>query len=536
MQTYACAFLCTTRLVSRVPRVLYYSNAVIQILITVLFMYQHLYLNYPDVRPAEQGFDSENIENIILLYCISCLLREAIEFLIAGFSFLAILTSFWTVVDILQLVFFLYGMALRNNEPGFPKWEKSNAHDPEGSILGIQYAHHFSGVTWWKFHYGISLFFLCLKLLRILTTVNHDLCLLVIVFHKMLNDILYWGCVYLTISLAFGVFLVSCGDLRGVQDNCYVTGVNLTMVKPEGDVLPSAPAESYLYHECLPVWWLLRSVWAGFGQIALEEMTNTLAIFVSLIAFVILNVVLVNLLIALMSGTYQRIRDQSRGQSMIEQYSRIKEFSRTCLGAPPFFNFIVISWDLVKFARIYPSLKERFVGCSVTKLLDIYISRSGSISNGPEVSADDFRNLETCKAYAQRAQARFLEVESSEDQINVVRRQLEATKHHITSRVTLASFCITPCLCCLLLPLCSFVAPASSSCLTQLLTRSQLEHLIDTMERKFMSVEHSISQAHRKNAQMPSQGSHAPDDHSSISVYVLRLEFAGANARHLLCL
>ena len=51
-----------------------------------------------------------------------------------------------------------------------------------------------------------------------------------------------------------------------------------------------------------------------------------------------------------------------------------------------------------------------------------------------------------------------------------------------------------------------------------------------------MSVEHSISQAHRKNAQMPSQGSHAPDDHSSISVYVLRLEFAGANARHLLCL
>jgi hypothetical protein len=211
---------------------------------------------------------------------------------------------------------------------------------------------------------------------------------------------------------------------------------------------------------------------------------------------------------------------------MIEQYSRIKEFSRTCLGAPPFFNLIVISWDLVNFARIYPSMKERFVGCSFTKLLDIYISRSGSIHNVPEVSADDFRNLETCKAYMQRAQARFLEVESGENQINLVRRQLETTEHHLTSRVTLASFCITPCLCSLLLPLCSFVAPASFSSLTQLLTRSQLEHLIDTMERKFTSVEHSISQAHRENANMPSQGCHAPHDHSSVSVYALRLGFA----------
>ena len=106
-------------------------------------------------------------------------------------------------------------------------------------------------------------------------------------------------------------------------------------------------------------WWIVRTIWQGFGELFLEDMTNALAVIIVLMAFITLNVILLNLLIAMMSGTFETIKLQAKGQGMIEQCGRIKEFSRTSLGTPPFFNIFVISWDIYYFFKNLPSMQVR---------------------------------------------------------------------------------------------------------------------------------------------------------------------------------
>ena len=62
----------------------------------------------------------------------------------------------------------------------------------------------------------------------------------------------------------------------------------------------------------------------GFGELFLEEMTNIVSFIILIVTFVILNVVLLNLLIAIMSGTYEEVSNNAKRQLMIEQYYMIK--------------------------------------------------------------------------------------------------------------------------------------------------------------------------------------------------------------------
>ena len=211
--------------------------------VTVLFLYMHIFLNTPDVREQEQTQTGRNIENMVLAYCFSSAVREIVELAISEKNIMAeIFSQFWTVIDFLQIITFMYGVTLRDGEAGFPNYE-----------AGLQHTDHLSGITWWKFYYGLSLFFLCIRFLRILTIVNQQLCLLVIIFTHMLPEVLNWSFVYATFTVAFSVLLFGCGDNRGAQDNCFVVGVNATnKLKPASDKLPSGSTASYVYSECLP--------------------------------------------------------------------------------------------------------------------------------------------------------------------------------------------------------------------------------------------------------------------------------------------
>ena len=95
----------------------------------------------------------------------------------------------------------------------------------------------------------------------------------------------------------------------------------------------------------------------------------------------------------------------------------------------------VIGWDAIGFFRNYRAMKARFIGSDFVKILDMYISRNKDMGYDWQATADDRRSLEKCKAYMQRARAEFLEIEFEEDQINLIRKQLETTEDHISSQV-----------------------------------------------------------------------------------------------------
>ena len=59
----------------------------------------------------------------------------------------------------------------------------------------------------------------------------------------------------------------------------------------------------YVFAACTPLWFFSRTLLQGFGELFLEEMTNFVSFFFLIMTFVMLNVVLLNLLIAIMSGT-----------------------------------------------------------------------------------------------------------------------------------------------------------------------------------------------------------------------------------------
>jgi hypothetical protein len=392
--------------------------------ITGLFIYLHVVLNNPRERAQEQIFLSKSVENTLLLYCFSCSLREIIEASIES-TLYEFLTDGWTIVDILQIGSFMYGIALRGGEAGFPQWEE-----------GLEYGNYLSGITWWKFWYGVSLFFLSIRCLRVLSIVSEEMSLLVIILGTMLHEVRNWSFIYLVATVAFSVLLYGSGDHRGALDNCHVLNVKTYNSKPKADTLPSSAASGYMFSECLPQWWFFRTVLQGFGELFIEDMNNVLSVLIVTAAFIVLNVILLNLLIAMMAGTFEKLSQQAKRQGMIQQFDRISEFRRKALGSPPFVNVFAILWDFCFFIVYYGQLKRKYIGCPFHKLLDIYLSRNVEDIHEPLVeNSDDRRSLELLRSFMEEARAKTLDDSNEDGQILQLQRQLGMVQEKIEAQV-----------------------------------------------------------------------------------------------------
>ena len=73
------------------------------------------------------------------------------------------------------------------------------------------------------------------------------------------------------------------------------------------------------------------------------------SVIILMMLWVMMNLVLVNLLIAMMSNTYQRVESQSQRQWMIDLYHLVKECSRFSLTVPAPFNLLWIIGELLLF-------------------------------------------------------------------------------------------------------------------------------------------------------------------------------------------
>lgn len=121
----------------------------------------------------------------------------------------------------------------------------------------------------------------------------HNLGLLVLVVIRMGRDVGNFLVVFALITMSFAALLFDAGTSKPYQDQ---NGC--------------ADGEAG-FASCLDIWWVLRTFLQGFGELFLDEMENTISFFCAIVAFIVLNVVLLNLLIAMMSGTYEEVSGQA---------------------------------------------------------------------------------------------------------------------------------------------------------------------------------------------------------------------------------
>ncbi len=124
--------------------------------------------------------------------------------------------------------------------------------------------------------------------------------MLVGMFHTMLIDVSIWIIIYFVCLVACTMLFIGIASPDILNPTC----MEGDLESPEGH-----PDAAKMNMQCRSTYILLRTLFQSFGEFYLDEMANTPAMFYLVFTFILLNVVLLNLLIAMMSSTYERGRE-----------------------------------------------------------------------------------------------------------------------------------------------------------------------------------------------------------------------------------
>ena len=157
----------------------------------------------------------------------------------------------------------------------------------------------------------------------------------------MLNDVLRFLVMYVIFLFAFSILMVGAGDPRGAIDKCNTMGLvfdderrkasassgfgGFNASEDAGGGAASskqvpADQEDFEYMHCWQSWWFFRTLFQAFGEFYLDEMTNDLSIVIVIALFILMNIVLMNLLIAMMAGTFEEVHSKVGLARMLELY------------------------------------------------------------------------------------------------------------------------------------------------------------------------------------------------------------------------
>jgi len=345
------------------PMVLFLANALIQVFFTVVFtIFLACYEDSLDVSFLGPREWFPIIEVGILVYFATSLVREVFQATVFA-TLHEYLMDRWNLIDLVTITSFLVGFGLH----------RGIDHE-DHEVVGQP--HVSTPVLAWKALYGVSLGLLWVRLLRLLA-IFETLGLFVLMFWRMLEDVLVWIVLYLVFVFCFSSILMGAGDTKGLLDKCNIEGSS----RRQGQTFMEAgePGD-YLYMSCNQnfVHTFLRTWFQGWGELFLDEMTNNESVLVLIVAFLILNVVLLNLLIARLSGTYEEVSNEAGFQRVQDVHKIYAEHSRGVLAIPPPFNIVFILAELLRFTYFYWDMCDMYKGCNLRTLLDIYLSRKSN--------------------------------------------------------------------------------------------------------------------------------------------------------------
>jgi hypothetical protein len=391
----------------KAPIVLYLSNTITSVVVTYIFAeyFIRMHPRLSEGRNSIIGATYDNEELLVFGYISSVLVREMMQ-LTLGFQegWVEGLKSYfydaWNVVDLVACILFFLGFAIRNvlryEFPYFPIYLDWHDEAP--------YVHE---IDWTELCYGVSLFLMCLKVLRgfILWTKFN---LLVKIFLKMMVDVVCFSIMYIILLLAFAILMIGAGSPDAVVESC--GNFNLSSAADGrrksaggGGASSSGAAaggglasgslsgeeRAYEYHyeyvSCWRSYWFVRTVMQAFGEFYMDEMTNDWSIVLVILTFFVMNIVLMNLLIAMMANTYETIQSQVELEMLLERYHLTDEFSRYSTSLPPPLNVIGLLYQLVNYLyrrkEFYRQLPK---ATTFLRGLDLFLRRD----------SNDFRSCE----------------------------------------------------------------------------------------------------------------------------------------------
>jgi hypothetical protein len=182
--------------------------------------------------------------------------------------------------------------------------------------------------------YSLSLFFMWMLVLNIIS-VRKDLGPLVSVFGRMGSDMLTFGAIWIILLVGF---------------SCAMHGTGINDDRPECLVPPAGVGEAasershVLPMSCWSTWWILRTYYQAFGQPFFEELKTDQANVITIILWPVMNLMLVNLLIAIMNDSYSFVKQQSKLEWMIKMFNMAKEYR-----SPSRLNVVMLTHDFIVY-------------------------------------------------------------------------------------------------------------------------------------------------------------------------------------------
>ena len=204
---------------------------------------------------------------------------------------------------------------------------------PAGDALDVATASTHFGDTW----YSISLFFMWLRVLHLIS-VNKDLGPLVVVIGRMGRDMLTFGVIWGVLLLAFSSAVHGTGleNTPEVEEAC-----NALMA---GGAAAAGRGDSFVRMRCWSGWWILRTYYQAFGQPFFEDLTTDASNMITIIMWPVMNLMLVNLLIAIMNDTYAEVKNHSKLEWMVAMLHLAKEYR-----SPSRLNAVMLVYDIMMF-------------------------------------------------------------------------------------------------------------------------------------------------------------------------------------------
>jgi len=207
--------------------------------------------------------------------------------------------------------------------------------------------------------YSISLFFMWMMVLNIIS-VRKDLGPLVSVFARMGSDMLTFGAIWIILLLGFSCAMQGTG-INDDHPECYLphAGSGGLGAGGEGGVGGEAGADGEGFEGVIPAphhapsvtpmscwstWWILRTYYQAFGQPFFEELRTDEANVITVIMWPVMNLMLVNLLIAIMNDSYSDVKQHSKLEWMIKMFHMAKEYRSTSR-----LNVVLLTYDVSVF-------------------------------------------------------------------------------------------------------------------------------------------------------------------------------------------
>ncbi len=285
------------------------------------------------------------------------------------------LFDFWNMFDILSIVTFAIGHGLR-------KGQEVNGMLIENATE-VGFPPHFFVVSGtetpyeaWALFYSLSIFCLCFRVLRVMYISSMGL--IVSIFKAMMSDVLQFMTIYLIVVMGFSVIFLGISDPASLLNDC-------SNDPAPDDALTVATREQQLYMKCIPVNFIIRTLFQSFGEFFLDDMGNFTSLLFFIILFIITNVLLMNLLVALMTSTYEEVAARASRQRLIDRYDLIEEHLRRAYTYPVPINVFTSIYKLIHFIHSgRKHVQKVHPDCGEWKLWDIFISRSSPIEDTEE--------------------------------------------------------------------------------------------------------------------------------------------------------